>query len=57
MNSSKKIKTVLVCGGSHFLGSHICEALLINGFRVICLDDFSPVSDKNLINCKKNKNV
>ena len=56
MNSPKKIKTVLVSGGAHFLGSHLCEALLINGFKVICLDDFSLTSDKNLNNCKKNKN-
>jgi dTDP-glucose 4,6-dehydratase len=32
---------VVVSGGSGFLGSHLCEALLRRGDRVCCLDDFS----------------
>lgn len=32
---------VLVTGGAGFLGSHLCERLLQDGHRVICLDNFS----------------
>jgi nucleoside-diphosphate-sugar epimerase/spore maturation protein CgeB len=31
---------VLVAGGAGFLGSHLCEALVAEGRRVICLDNF-----------------
>ena len=34
------MKTILVTGGSGFLGSHLCERLLANGDEVICVDNF-----------------
>ena len=34
-------ETVLVTGGAGFIGSHLCESLLSDGHRVICLDDLS----------------
>lgn len=33
--------SVLVTGGAGFIGSHLCEALLARGERVICLDNFN----------------
>jgi UDP-glucuronate decarboxylase len=31
---------ILVTGGSGFLGSHLCERLLVEGANVICVDNF-----------------
>ncbi len=33
-------KRALITGGAGFLGSHLCEKLLGNGFRVLCVDNF-----------------
>ncbi|MET7456757.1 NAD-dependent epimerase/dehydratase family protein [Streptomyces sp. NPDC005574] len=39
---------VVVSGGSGFLGSHLCEALLRRGDSVRCLDDFSSGRASNI---------
>ena len=33
--------TVLVTGGAGFIGSHVCERLLLDGYSVISLDNFN----------------
>jgi UDP-glucuronate decarboxylase len=33
-------KRVLVTGGAGFLGSHLCERLLADGFDVLCVDNY-----------------
>jgi UDP-glucuronate 4-epimerase len=47
------MSTILVTGGAGFIGSHLCERLLSEGVRVICLDNFDSFYDPNI----KIKNV
>lgn len=39
---------VLVAGGAGFIGSHVCEELLRRGHQVICLDNLSTGSRRNV---------
>jgi UDP-glucuronate decarboxylase len=41
-------KTALVTGGAGFLGSHLCDHLLRDGARVLCLDNFATGSLANV---------
>ncbi len=41
-------KNVLVTGGAGFIGSHLCERLLRDGHRVICVDNFSTGHERNI---------
>jgi UDP-glucuronate 4-epimerase len=47
------MNNILVTGGAGFIGSHLCERLLSEGSRVICLDNFDSFYDPNI----KIKNV
>jgi len=47
------MNTILVTGGAGFIGSHLCERLLNDGARVVCLDNFDNFYDPHI----KIKNV
>jgi nucleoside-diphosphate-sugar epimerase len=42
------MKTYLVTGGAGFIGSHLCDALLAAGHRVLVIDDLSTGSLRNI---------
>jgi dTDP-glucose 4,6-dehydratase len=41
-------KRALVTGGAGFLGSHLCERLLAEGYRVLCMDNLRTGSLENV---------
>ena len=47
--------TAVVLGGSGFLGSHLCDALLARGQNVIAVDDLSTGRLQNIDHLKSNK--
>jgi len=55
------MNTILVTGGAGFIGSHVCEALLARGERVVALDSFDSFYDpaikrRNLEACRAHRN-
>lgn len=42
------MKTVMVTGGAGFIGSHLCEALLLAGHTVVTLDSFNDFYDPTI---------
>lgn len=49
-------KTSVVTGGAGFIGSHLSEALLALGHKVICVDNLLTGSETNIEEAKKNPN-
>jgi len=47
-------KNVLVTGGAGFIGSYLCELLLSEGYRVICMDNLITGSLSNISHLKNN---
>ncbi|WP_433029553.1 UDP-glucuronic acid decarboxylase family protein [Actinomycetospora sp. CA-053990] len=43
-----RLRRAVVTGGAGFLGSHLCERLLQEGYEVVCLDDFCTGSSANV---------
>ena len=43
-----RMRRALVTGGAGFVGSHLCERLLSEGYRVLCMDNLRTGSLENL---------
>ena len=43
-----QLAKVLVTGGAGFIGSNLCQRLLDDGYRVVCLDNLSTGFKKNI---------
>lgn len=50
------MKTVLISGAAGFLGSHLCDRFIKQGYRVIGIDNFYTGSAKNLSHLDNNSN-
>jgi UDP-glucuronate decarboxylase len=50
------MKRILITGGAGFVGSHLCEELLIRGNEVICLDNYFTGSKQNITHLLDNHN-
>lgn len=53
---SELIMKAIVTGSAGFIGSHMAELLLDNGYNVIAIDDFSNGQKANVDTFKKNPN-
>lgn len=50
------MRSILVTGGAGFIGSHLCDRLIEDGFKVICMDNFITGNPDNIKHLLKNKN-
>jgi len=50
------MQSVLVTGGAGFIGSHLCDKLIKEGYEVICLDNLLTGSKKNVEHLLDNPN-
>ena len=55
-NAETGLQTCLVTGGSGFIGSHLCNRLLREGYKVFCLDNFLTGSKDNIKELLDNPN-
>ncbi len=49
------MKRVLITGGAGFLGSHLCDKFIEEGYEVICMDNFITGSPDNIVHLFNNK--
>lgn len=49
-------KVAFITGGAGFLGSYLCDRLIQEGFKVICMDNMITGSFKNIEHLRKDRN-
>jgi len=54
MTDQKTDVVSVVTGGAGFIGSHLCDALLGLGHKVLCIDNLLTGSEKNIESAKQN---
>ncbi len=47
---------VMITGGAGFLGSHLCERLLLEGHDVLCVDNFYTSTRRNIVHLLEHPN-
>lgn len=50
------VKTAVVTGGAGFIGSHLCERLISEGYKVFCIDNLITGSLENIENLFREEN-
>jgi nucleoside-diphosphate-sugar epimerase len=50
------MQTALVAGGAGFIGSHLCESLLKDNYKIICVDNYITGDKKNIEHLLDNPN-
>ncbi|NPD93097.1 NAD-dependent epimerase/dehydratase family protein [Prevotella sp. PMUR] len=48
MKKDGEYKVTLVAGGAGFIGSHLCERLIKEGYNVLCVDNLYTGSMENI---------
>lgn len=56
MSTPEGPKVCLVTGGAGFIGSHLCESLLKDGYKVFCVDNFVTGNKANVSHLLENEN-
>jgi len=50
------IKTVVITGGAGFLGSHLCDKFINEGYKVVCIDNLITGNSNNIAHLAGNEN-
>lgn len=56
MNNSQASLKVVVTGGAGFIGSHLCNRLIQDGYKVICVDNLSTGLRQNISHLENGEN-